>query len=142
MNKTITIDDCKIIKLPKIENYKGNLTPVHANDQIPFKTERIYYLYDIPGGSVRGGHAHRGLEQFIVSASGSFDVILDDGLNKKTVRLNHSYSGLYMPRLIWREIINFSTGAICLVLASHYYDEADYFREYNEFVKFKFDKIV
>lgn len=135
--KITTVNDSQIIDLPKIVNEKGNLTPVNNGVQVPFDVKRIYYLYDVPGGATRGGHAHKELEQFIVSVSGSFDVILDDGENRKTVRLNRSYYGLYIPVLTWREIVNFSTGAVCLVLASKNYDEQEYIRDYDEFLKTK-----
>ncbi|OGU34782.1 MAG: hypothetical protein A2068_00865 [Ignavibacteria bacterium GWB2_35_6b] len=135
--KITTVNDCQIIDLPKIVNEKGNLTHVNNGVQVPFDVKRIYYLYDVPGGATRGGHAHKELEQFVVSVSGSFDVILDDGENRKTVRLNRSYYGLYIPVLTWREIVNFSTGAVCLVLASKNYDEQEYIRDYDEFLKTK-----
>jgi len=123
--------------LPKIEGHNGNLTPIYGNEHIPFEIARIYYLYDVPGGQKRGGHAHKELQQLIVSATGSFDVILDDGRRKKKVNLNRSYYGLYIPKLIWRELDNFSTGAICLVLASLPYDENDYIRDYESYLKIK-----
>lgn len=131
------IKDCKVIHLPKIEGHNGNLTPIYGNEHIPFEIARIYYLYDVPGGQKRGGHAHKELQQLIVSATGSFDVILDDGRRKKKVNLNRSYYGLYIPKLIWRELDNFSTGAICLVLASLPYDENDYIRDYESYLKIK-----
>jgi len=130
-----TINDCKILQLPAVRNRFGNLTPIHANLDVPFDIRRIYYLYDVPGGVSRGGHAHKELQQLVVSVMGAFDVILDDGQNRKTVHLDRPYSGLYIPRLIWRELDNFSSGAICLVLASLPYDEADYYRHYEEFLK-------
>lgn len=130
-----TIDDCRIINLPKISNRKGNITPIEGNHTIPFDIARVYYLYDIPGGSIRGGHAHRELQQLIVAVMGAFDVVLDDGFKKKTVRLDRAYYGLYVPNMIWREIENFSSGGICLVLASLPYDEFDYYRDYDEFLK-------
>jgi hypothetical protein len=132
-----TVDDCSLIDLPKISARQGNLTPVEGNKDIPFDIERVYYLYDVPGGEARGGHAHKELEQVIVSILGSFDVILDDGRNRKTVRLDRAYYGLCMPRMIWRELENFSSGAICLVLASRLYDENDYIRDYEIFLKEK-----
>lgn len=132
-----TIYDCKLIELPKIERREGNLTPVYVGKHIPFDIARVYYLYDVPGGASRGGHAHKQLQQLIVAAMGSFDVLLDDGFNKKTVSLNRSYYGLYMPQLIWRELANFSTGGICIVLASLPYDENEYIRDYNEFLSYK-----
>jgi hypothetical protein len=128
------IDNCKIIDLPRINDPRGNLTFVEANRHIPFDIQRVYYLYDVPGGAERGGHAHKGLHQLIVAMSGSFDIHLDDGHAKKTVHMNRSYYGLYVCPMIWREIDNFSSGAVCMVLASDYYDELDYYREYNEFI--------
>jgi len=133
------IEQCKIFNLAKIENRKGNLTPVYNSVDIPFGIKRVYYLYDVPGGETRGGHAHRELQQFIVSVSGSFDVRLDDGREQKIVTLNRSYYGLYVPTMIWRELVNFSTGAICLVLASLPYLEAEYIRDYNSFRAIKQD---
>lgn len=130
-----TIDDCRIIDLPKISNRRGNITPVEGGSHIPFDIERVYYLYDVPGGAVRGGHAHKQLQQLVVSVMGAFDVILDDGYKRKTVRLDRAYVGLYIPTMIWRELENFSSGGICLVLASLPYDESDYYRDYNEFMK-------
>ncbi|MCD4825283.1 MAG: FdtA/QdtA family cupin domain-containing protein [Phycisphaerae bacterium] len=132
-----TVDDCRLIDLPKISARQGNLTPVEGNKDIPFAIERVYYLYDVPGGEARGGHAHKELQQVIVSILGSFDVILDDGRSRKIVRLDRAYYGLYMPRMIWRELENFSSGAICLVLASRLYDENDYIRDYEIFLKEK-----
>ncbi len=129
-----TIDDCRMIDLPKISNRRGNITPVEGGNHIPFDIERVYYLYDAPGGAIRGGHAHKQLQQMIVSVMGAFDVVLDDGHNKKTVRLDRAYFGLYIPTMIWRELENFSSGGICLVLASLPYDESDYFRNYDEFL--------
>ena len=125
--------DCSLIELPRISSPSGSLTPVYGGTTIPFEIERVYYLYDIPGGESRGGHAHRKLCQLIVAASGSFDVLLDDGVNRRVVHLNRPYFGLYLTNMIWRELLNFSSGGICLVLASAPYDEADYFREYDEF---------
>jgi hypothetical protein len=129
-----TIYDCSVIELPRIHSLSGNITPVYGGLHIPFDIARVYYLYDIPGGETRGGHAHRRLQQLIVAASGSFDVLLDDGVNRKVVNLNRPYFGLYLPQLIWRELLNFSSGGICLVLASEFYDESDYYRDYDEFV--------
>ena len=129
------VDDCKIIELPKISDPRGNLTFIEENRHVPFDIQRVYYLYDVPGGATRAGHAHRELQQLIVAISGSFDLILDDGENKRIVSLNRSYFGLYIPHLIWREITNFSSGSVCLVLASLPYEEAEYFRDYNEFLE-------
>lgn len=128
-----SVFDCSVMELPRLQSPSGNLTPVYGNVQVPFDISRIYYLYDIPGGETRGGHAHRNLQQLIVAASGSFDVLLDDGVNRKVVHLNRPYFGLYMPNMIWRELINFSSGGICLVLASEVYDESDYYRDYENF---------
>jgi dTDP-4-dehydrorhamnose 3,5-epimerase-like enzyme len=127
------IKDCKIVELPKIDDPRGSLTFIEADRHIPFSFQRVYYLYDVPGGAERGGHAHRALHQLIIAMSGSFDIHLDDGLEKKTVHLNRSYYGLYVPPMIWREIDNFSSGSVCMVLASDYYDEADYYRNYGKF---------
>ncbi len=132
-----TIYNCGVIELNKIHNRSGNITTVEGNLNIPFNIERVYYLYDVPSGGERGGHAHRELHQLIVAASGCFDVVLDDGRNKKVVELNRPNYGLLVVPGIWRELINFSSGAICLVLASQKYSETDYIREYIEFSKFK-----
>ncbi len=132
-----TVDDCSVIDLPKIQNNAGNITPVHTNSDVPFQIQRVYYLYDIPGGEVRGGHAHKILRQLVVAASGSFEVLLDDGKKKNTIMLNQPYKGLLIVPGIWRELINFSSGAICLVLASEIYDENDYIRSYSTFTNFK-----
>jgi len=130
-----SIVDCKIIELPKISDPRGNLTFIEGNNQIPFDIKRVYYLYDVPGGAERGGHAHKDLHQIIIAMSGSFDVILDDGENKKRVHLNRSYQGLYICPMIWRELDNFSSGSVCLVLASNIFSEDDYFRIKNEYMK-------
>ena len=131
-----TINDCSIIELDKHQNVKGNITIVENNKEIPFSVKRIYYLYDIPGGEVRGGHAHKELRQLIVAASGSFSVILDDGKRKKTIVLNHPFQGLLIVPGIWRELVDFSSGSVCLVLASIKYDEADYIRDYQSFIEY------
>jgi len=131
----MSLSDCRIIELPKIHEPRGNLTFIESNNQIPFAIQRVYYLYDVPGGSERGGHAHKGLHQLIIAMSGSFDVILDDGKDKKRVHLNRSYQGLYVCPMIWRELDNFSSGSVCMVLASNNYDEADYYRDYAEFMR-------
>jgi hypothetical protein len=128
-----SVYDCSIVHLPKVHNRTGNITALENEKTIPFKVKRVYYLYDVPGGAERGGHAHRKLQQFIVSASGAFDVLLDDGLNKKLVRLDRPYIGLHIVPGIWREILDFSSGAICLVLASENYEEHDYIRDYEHF---------
>ena len=129
------LDDAKILELPKITDPRGNLTFIEGKQHIPFDIARVYYLYDVPGGESRGGHAHKQLEQFIVAASGSFDVILRDGYKEKRFFLNRSYFGLYVPRLVWRELENFSSGSVCLVIASMRYEENDYYREYSDFLK-------
>lgn len=128
------LDDCRIIELPKISDPRGNLTFVESGNQIPFDINRVYYLYDVPGGAERGGHAHKELNQLIVAMSGSFDVVLDDGRGKKRFHLNRSYQGLYICPMIWRELDNFSSGSVCMVLASNFYDEADYYRDYDEYL--------
>ena len=133
----ILVSDCSVIELPKIENRSGNLTSIQNSIEIPFDIKRIFYLYDIPGGKDRGAHAHIECHQFLIAGSGSFDVLLDDGKSKKLVTLNQPYKGLHIPPGIWASEINFSSGSICLVLASHKYDEKDYIREYGEFLKYK-----
>lgn len=125
---------CQVFDLPRINDPRGNLTFVEANRHIPFDIRRVYYLYDVPGGAERGGHAHKMLHQLIIAMSGSFDIRLDDGYAKKTIHMNRSYNGLYVCPMIWREIDNFSSGAVCMVLASDYYDELDYYRDYEAFV--------
>ncbi len=127
----------KRIDLPKITDIRGNLTFIEQEKHIPFKIKRVYYLYDVPGGETRGGHAHRKLEQFIIAASGSFDIFIDNGLKRDTITLNRSYYGLYIPKMIWRELENFSSGSVCLVLASRYYDPSDYIYQYDEFKRIK-----
>ena len=133
----ITVFDCALLELPRINNRSGNITAIENNEEIPFDIKRIFYLYDIPGGESRGAHAHKECHQFLVAASGSFEVQLDDGVVKKTVMLNQPYRGLHIPPGIWASEVNFSSGAICLVLASHKYDESDYIRDYKEFLKLK-----
>lgn len=135
--KHSTVYDCNIIELPKIYNPAGNITAVNNNSEIPFQTRRVYYLYDVPGGEGRGGHGHKELNQLIIAASGSFDLIIDDGLIKRTFHLARPYLGLYMPSGLWRELDNFSSGSICLVLASDVYSETDYIRDYDEFKAWK-----
>lgn len=129
------INTCRIVDLPKILEPRGNLTFIEGNNHIPFAIQRVYYLYDVPGGAERGGHAHKELQQLIIAMSGSFDVLLDDGTNKKRVHMNRSYHGLYVCPMIWREIDNFSSGSVLMVLASNKYDESDYFRDYDQFMK-------
>jgi dTDP-4-dehydrorhamnose 3,5-epimerase-like enzyme len=137
MIKKSSIYDCHIIELNKIHNRSGNITAIEGEVDLPFCIRRVYYLYDVPGGAERGGHAHKELQQLIVATSGCFDVVLSDGKNRKVVELNRPYYGLYVVPGIWREIINFSSGAICLVLASHKYNENDYIRNYEDFIEFK-----
>lgn len=130
----LPLDKCQIISLPRINDPRGNLTFVEGNEHIPFDIRRVYYLYDVPGGAERGGHAHKELHQLIIAMSGSFDIHLDNGRTKKTVHLNRSYQGLYVCPMIWRDIDNFSSGAVCMVLASERYDELDYYRDYEQFI--------
>ena len=129
------LEECQIIDLPRINDPRGNLTFVEQLNHVPFNIKRVFYLYDVPGGSVRGGHAHKELQQLIIAMSGSFDVVLDDGYEKKRFHLNRSYYGLYISPMIWREMDNFSSGSVSLVLASTLYDESDYYRDYNEFLE-------
>ncbi|GAA3607261.1 FdtA/QdtA family cupin domain-containing protein [Flavivirga amylovorans] len=135
--KNNTVYDCSVIDVSKIHNDAGNITVIENGHNIPFNVNRVYYLYDVPSGEARGGHAHYELEQFIVAASGSFDVILDDGLNRKRVSLNRPNLALHVVPGLWRELDNFSSGSICMVLASHTYDENDYIRDYNKFLKYR-----
>jgi len=127
------ISDVRLINLPKFEDDRGNLSFIESNNHIPFEIKRTYLIYDVPGGQVRGGHAYKTLHEFIIALSGSFDVVLDDGREKKVVSLNRSYTGLFVPHLIWKNLENFSTNSVCLILASDYYDENDYIRDYDEF---------
>jgi dTDP-4-dehydrorhamnose 3,5-epimerase-like enzyme len=127
------LDNVRIIELPKILDERGNLTFIEGNNHIPFKIERTYMIYDVPGGETRGGHAYMELNEFIVALSGSFDVVLDDGNERRTYSLNRSYYGLYVPKMIWRTLENFSTNALCMILASEKYNEDDYLRDYDLF---------
>lgn len=137
--KKTTIENCNFINLGMAHGEKGNITVLENLKNIPFKIERVYYLYDVPGGEERGGHAHKKLRQFIIAAMGSFDVIIDDGYSKKTIHLNRSFNCLEIVPGIWRELVNFSSGSICLVMASASYDEEDYFRNYSHYKKYKND---
>ena len=134
--KKVTVEDCRIIDLGKIENDRGNLTVVQARETVPFDIKRVFYLSDIPGGEARGAHAHKECHQFLVAASGSFEVVLDDGHEKRTVYLNRPFKGLHIPPGIWAAEQEFSSGAVCLVLASEPYEEADYIRDYEDYLKF------
>jgi hypothetical protein len=135
--KNNTVFDCSVIDVSIVHNKAGNITVVENMKNIPFEVKRVYYLYDIPGGEARGGHAHYELEQYIIAASGSFDVILHDGKNRKIVTLNRPNFALHIVPGLWRELDNFSSGSVCLVLASHLYDASDYIRDYNVFLKLK-----
>ena len=135
MSRTMTIEDAKIIELPKFLDTRGNLSVIEELKDIPFKIERTYWIYDVPGGETRGGHAYKENQEFIVALSGSFDVVLDDGKEKKTFSLNRSYYGLYVPKGMWRQMQNFSTNSLALVLSSTEYDENDYVRDYDKFLK-------
>jgi dTDP-4-dehydrorhamnose 3,5-epimerase-like enzyme len=126
---------CKIIELPRINDPRGNLTFIEGGRHLPFEIKRVYYLYDVPGGSTRAGHGHKRLQQLVVAMSGSFDIELDDGREKRKFHLNRSHYGLYICPMIWRDIDNFSSGSVCMVLASDYYDESDYFRHYEDFLE-------
>ena len=133
----MSISDCRIIDLPKFLDPRGNLSFAEQNNQIPFEIKRTYWIYDVPGGENRGGHAFRETEEFIIALSGAFDVIVDDGNERKTFSLNRSYYGLYIPKGMWREMENFSTNSLALEFASTVYDEGDYIRDYDEYLKLK-----
>lgn len=133
MMSTLESLRCSIIHLPRIGDYRGNLSFIEGGRHIPFDIRRVYYIYDVPAGESRGGHAHRQVHQVMLALSGSFDILLDNGIEKTKITLNTPYIGLYIPNLVWREIVNFSTGAVLMVLASEYYDENDYIRDYREF---------
>ena len=135
MTSPAPLQRCRIIDLPKIHDPRGNLTFIEGGRHIPFEIRRVYYLYDVPGGESRAGHAHKVLEQLLIAMSGSFDVTLDDGYEKRTFHLNRSYFGLYIASMVWREIDNFSSGAVCMALASAPFEEADYYRDYGQFIE-------
>jgi hypothetical protein len=131
----MSLAECYKIDFPKVQDPRGNLTFIEGGRQIPFTIKRVYYLYDVPGGASRAGHAHKTLQQVLIAISGSFDIILDDGTRRKRIHMNRSYYGLFISPLTWRIINNFSSGAVCLSIVSDYYKETDYFREYGEFLK-------
>jgi WxcM-like, C-terminal len=131
----VRLNRCKIIDLPKITDPRGNLTFIEGARHVPFDIKRVYYLYDVPGGAERGGHAHKNLHEFIIALSGSFDVILNDGIEKQRFHLNRSYYGLYVCPMVWRELDNFSSASVCMVLASAPFEESDYFRDYDRFAQ-------
>ena len=131
----------KIIELPKIHDPRGNMSIVESSNHIPFDVQRSYWIYDVPGGEVRGAHAFQGIEEFIIALSGSFDVILDDGMSKRTFSLNRSYYGLYVPAMTWRTLENFSTNSLCLILASKPYDKSAYIRDFDHFQKLSGESI-
>ncbi len=135
MNGPPILADCRLLELRVIRDSRGNLTPIESRRDIPFEIQRVFYMYDVPGGAARAGHAHRALEQVIIAVSGSFDVVIDDGTSRAITTLNRSYYGLYIPNLVWREIENLSSGAVCLVLASLPFEEQDYFRDYAAFIQ-------
>ena len=130
----MALADCKLIDLPKITDPRGNLTFIESERHLPFDIKRVFYLYDVPTGEDRGAHAHRKLHQFLICLSGSFDVALDDGFKKDTIHLNRPWIGLHIPPMIWASEINFDPGSVCLVMASEYFEEADYIRDYSEFI--------
>ena len=129
------IEQCRMIELPKISDPRGNLSFIESGKHIPFEIKRVYYLYDVPGGETRAGHALTKTEQFIIAASGSFDLIIDDGKERRTIGLNRSWKGVYIPTMVWRELVNFSSGAVCLSLVSTHYDDGEYIRDYEQFLE-------
>jgi WxcM-like, C-terminal. len=131
--KSTVLDNCRIVNFPKVTDYRGNLSFIEENNQIPFQIKRVYYLYDVPAGATRGGHAHKALHQVVIALSGSFDVVLDDGYRKRTFFLNRPHYGIYIPPKVWRELENFSSNSVALSLVSEVYDESDYVRDYDAF---------
>ena len=131
----MSVEQCQIAELPKIADPRGNLSFIEGGRHVPFEIKRVFYLYDVPGGETRAGHALKKTQQFIIAASGSFDVILNDGNKRRTFSLNRSWKGILVPPMMWRELVNFSSAGVCLVLASDYYDENDYIRDYEEFLR-------
>jgi hypothetical protein len=136
----MNIENVKLVKLPKILDVRGNLSFFESSNQIPFQIKRSYWIYDVPGGEKRGSHAFKTQEEFVIALSGSFDIKINDGLNEKTFSLNRSYYGLYIPSMIWRELLNFSTNSLALIVSSINYSETDYIRNYNEFQKLALDE--
>jgi hypothetical protein len=126
---------CRILELPQVHDTRGNLTFIEGDRHVPFEIKRVYYLYDVPGGSVRAGHAHKQLQQVLIAMAGSFDVITDDGQRRVTYHLNRPWVGLLVPDMVWREVCNFSSGSVCLALASELFEESDYYRDYGEFLR-------
>ena len=137
MSKLPTVYDCSLIYLSQLGDRQGHITVVNNSEEIPFSVKRVFYLYDIPGGESRGAHAHKECHQFLIAASGAFEVLLDDGKTQRVVNLNRPTHGLHIPPGIWASEVNFSSGSICLVLASHLYDESDYIRQYEYYLKFR-----
>jgi hypothetical protein len=137
MKNEVSVYNCSVIELPKLQNRAGNITPVTNHQEIPFDVKRVFYIYDIPGGEDRGAHAHKVCHQFLVAASGSFEIELNDGIVKRTLMLNRPYFGLHIPPGIWAAEKGFSSGSICLVLTSHIYDSDDYIRDYSDYLSFK-----
>lgn len=134
LNEMLGLKKCRIMDLPKILDDRGNLSVIEAGRPVPFIIKRVYWIYDVPGGETRGGHAYKTLHEFFISLSGSFDVVLDDGIDRQVVTLNRSYFGLYVPNMVWRHLENFSTNSVCLILASMNYHEDDYIRDYRQFL--------
>ena len=132
---TSSVDQCTIMDLPKISDPRGNLTIIESSKNIPFDIKRVFYIYDVPTGESRGAHAHKTLQQFIICLSGSFDVKVDDGNQKKTIHLNRPWQGVYIPPMVWGAETNFDPGSVCLILVSDFYDESDYYRNYDEFIE-------
>ena len=130
----MSLEQCRSVELPRVTDPRGNLTFIEGGRHVPFDVRRVYYLYDVPGGATRAGHGHKALHQLMIAMSGSFDVLLDDGRGKRKYHLNRSYYGLYICPMIWRDIDNFSSGSVCMVLASDFFDESDYYREYADFL--------
>lgn len=141
MNK-LTVFDCSLVDIGKIHNRAGNISVVENNEQLPFEINRIFYLYDIPGGESRGAHAHKECHQFLIAASGAFEVMLDDSKTKRIVQLNRPYMGLHIPPGIWASEVNFSSGSICMVFASHLYNEKDYLRQYEDFLNYRNNEAI